>query len=302
MQHLQKTGGWGVLLLTSSLPGSPFRLPGVTTFRRGDVPTVRHLDALFCRSLHQECFTTLVQSKGPTLFLKIAGCIPTLPKMVRPRPLFGGEHAGQLIAAKTIPATAASSDSPTLRPSNGFLPPDVRTCRRSDVQTWRRSDLPTFRRPCLFLPDVFYLSRFHGQRQQRSKPTRGATERLPGAHSAQHRPQSDRVELSLARAVQRFSRPGHVAAHAHPSRLARRAPSIFVRVHSGTLRRSHHISRLAHGLFGADRRAASRLWQLFPAAANRRARNGVPQAEPALLLGHRRLALRFDRRVPGRPG
>src|SRR6267142_6504887 len=143
MQHLQKTGGWGVLLLTSSLPGSPFRLPGVTTFRRGDVPTFRRSVALFCRSLHQECFTTLLQSKGPTLFLKIAGCIPTLPKMVRPRPLFGGEHAGQLIAAKTIPATAASSDSPTLRPSNGFLPPDVRTCRRSDVATFRPSDVPS---------------------------------------------------------------------------------------------------------------------------------------------------------------
>src|SRR6266403_5177462 len=37
---------------------------------------------------------------------KTAGCVPTLPKM---------EHAGQLIAAKTIPVTAAPSDSPTLR-------------------------------------------------------------------------------------------------------------------------------------------------------------------------------------------
>src|SRR4029077_13331759 len=37
---------------------------------------------------------------------KTAGCIPTLPKM---------EHAGQLIAAKTILATAAPSDSSTLR-------------------------------------------------------------------------------------------------------------------------------------------------------------------------------------------
>src|SRR6266446_8422274 len=37
---------------------------------------------------------------------KTAGCIPTLPKM---------EHASQLIAAKTIPVTAAPSDSPTLR-------------------------------------------------------------------------------------------------------------------------------------------------------------------------------------------
>ena len=37
---------------------------------------------------------------------KTAGCIPTLPKM---------EHASQLIAAKTIPVTAAPSDSPTLQ-------------------------------------------------------------------------------------------------------------------------------------------------------------------------------------------
>src|SRR6266850_2751564 len=113
--------------------------------------------SLSCRSLHQECFTSLVQSNGSTLFLetagvspnnfhsgncwqdttpkghffrlllsttytlfqvpypvtpllatltKTAGCVPTLPKM---------EHAGQLIAAKTIPVTAAPSDSPTLR-------------------------------------------------------------------------------------------------------------------------------------------------------------------------------------------
>src|SRR5882724_9955094 len=182
------------------------------------------------------------------------------------------------------------------------LPPRlaVPTSGRDDVQTWRRSDLPTFRRPCLFLPDVFYLSRFHGQRQQRSKPTRGATERLPGAHSAQHRPQNDRVELSLARALQRFSRLGDVAAYAHPSRLARHTTSVFVRVLSGTLRRSHHISRLAHGLSRVDRRAASRVRQLSPAAANRRAGNGLPQAEPSLPLGHRRLAPRSDHRVPGR--
>ncbi len=37
------------------------------------------LASLFCHSLHQECFTTLLQSKGPTLSLKIAGCHPTIP-------------------------------------------------------------------------------------------------------------------------------------------------------------------------------------------------------------------------------
>src|SRR6266481_3546855 len=62
--------------------------------------------SLFCHSLHQECFTTLFQSKGSTLFLKTAGCVPTIPKM---------EHGGQRIAPKTVPATAAPSDSPTLR-------------------------------------------------------------------------------------------------------------------------------------------------------------------------------------------
>ena len=30
-------------------------------------------------SLHQECFTTLLQSNDSTLFLKTAGCIPTIP-------------------------------------------------------------------------------------------------------------------------------------------------------------------------------------------------------------------------------
>src|SRR6266404_1323719 len=68
--------------------------------------------SLFCRSLHQECFTTLFQSKGSTLFLKIAGCVPTIPKM---------EHGRQRIAPKTVPATAAPSDSPTLRLFDHFF-------------------------------------------------------------------------------------------------------------------------------------------------------------------------------------
>ncbi len=157
-------------------------------------------------------------------------------------------------------------------------------------------------RPCLFLPNVFYLSGFHGQRRQRSKSSRNAATRLPGPLRLQYRPQSDRAELPVARSVQRLSWLGDVAAHAHPSRLARHAPSVFVRVFSGTLRRSHHIPRLAHGFSGADRRAAGRLRQLFLAAANRRARNGVSQTKSALLLGHRCLAPRSDHRVPGRPG
>jgi hypothetical protein len=48
MQHLQKTGGWGL-----------------------DYGTWKHsLFALFCRSLHQECFTTLLLSKRSALFRK----------------------------------------------------------------------------------------------------------------------------------------------------------------------------------------------------------------------------------------
>src|SRR6266852_3214199 len=194
---------------------------------------------------------------------------------------------------------------------------------------------PHFRRSCLFLPNVFYLSRpgvvfqsawergrsvrdpqsrvtshespvtvhrFHGQRRQRCKSSRNATTRLPGADSLQYRPQSDRAELSLARPVQRLSRLGDVSAHAHPSGVARRAPSVFVRVLSGTLRCSHHIPRFAHGLSCVDRRAAGRLRQLFPAAANRRAGDGFSQIESALLLGYRRLAPRSDHHVLGRPG
>src|SRR6266404_6676350 len=190
------------------------------------------------------------------------------------------------------PPTLQLSNSSTLEPFNSSTLEPFNSC------TIR----PHFRVPCLFLSDVFYLSGFHGQRRELSKSSRNVATRLPGAHSAQHRPQSDWAELSLARAVQRFSRLGDVAPHAHPSRLARHTTSVLVRVLSGTLRRSHHISRLAHGFSGANRRAASRLRQLFPAAANRRAGNGLSQAEPSLPLGHRRLAPRPDHRLPGRPG
>jgi hypothetical protein len=41
---------------------------------------------LFCsssRSLHQECFTNLLQSTGSALFLKTAGCVPTIPILER---------------------------------------------------------------------------------------------------------------------------------------------------------------------------------------------------------------------------
>jgi len=34
---------------------------------------------LFVRSSHKERFTTLLESNASTLFLEIAGCIPTIP-------------------------------------------------------------------------------------------------------------------------------------------------------------------------------------------------------------------------------
>jgi hypothetical protein len=50
-----------------------------STFRCSDV---RRSNAFFIRSFHsllKECFTTLLHSQGSALFLKAAGCAPTLP-------------------------------------------------------------------------------------------------------------------------------------------------------------------------------------------------------------------------------
>jgi hypothetical protein len=65
-----------------------------STFQRANLPTFNDsslsfsdpglLLALFCRSLHQECFTTLFLSMRSTLFLKNAGCHPTIPILVHP--------------------------------------------------------------------------------------------------------------------------------------------------------------------------------------------------------------------------
>src|SRR5712692_731238 len=71
MQHLQKTGGWGPLWLTSILLTS--------TFGRFNVRTWQRFNALFIRSfrsLLKECFTTLLHSQGSALFLKTAGVYP----------------------------------------------------------------------------------------------------------------------------------------------------------------------------------------------------------------------------------
>src|SRR5438552_12515180 len=54
----------------------------------------------------------------------------------------------------------------------------------------------------------------HGRQQRKS--TGNATQRLPVPLRLQYRSQNNRPQLSVARLVQRFSRHGHVAAHAHP--------------------------------------------------------------------------------------
>src|SRR6266849_9561934 len=71
MQHLQKTGGWGSLWLTSILL--------TLTFGSSDVRTWQPFNALFIRSFRsslKECFTTLLHSQGSALFLKTAGVYP----------------------------------------------------------------------------------------------------------------------------------------------------------------------------------------------------------------------------------
>src|SRR6266404_4398697 len=84
MQHLQKTGGGGPHL------AHPKRMP-VLSPPTAEEPThgSDHVGkdsspaSLFCRSLHQECFTTLLQSTASSLFLRIAGCHPTIPILER---------------------------------------------------------------------------------------------------------------------------------------------------------------------------------------------------------------------------
>ena len=58
----------------------------------------------------------------------------------------------------------------------------------------------------------------HGRQQRKS--TGNATERLPFPPRIQLQPQGYRPQLFVARFVQRFSRHGHVVAHAHPPGLA----------------------------------------------------------------------------------
>src|SRR5882724_8634094 len=169
--------------------------------------------------------------------------------------ILGGAPKAHEVSYENCRVCTNSSQNGTCRPAHRGqdYPSHRRALRLSNSSTLEPFNSCTIRRhfcpPCLFLPNVFYLSRpglvfqsawergrsvrdlqsrvtshespvtvhrFHGQRRQRSKSSGNATTRLPGAHSAQHRPQSDRAELSLARAVQRLSRLGDVAAHAHP--------------------------------------------------------------------------------------
>src|SRR6266446_10390365 len=292
MQHLQKTGGGGSRLAhptrmrilrppTAEEPkdsspdslfctavhqerftmpvqpsGSTFflKIAGVSpnNFHSGNCSQDTAPKGHFFRPLFSTAYTLfqVPYAVSPLLatLTKTAGCVPTLPKM---------EHAGQLIAAKTIPVTAAPSDSPTLRLLNPstlalsdhtsaplvFSSPMYSICPARDLCSRAPGNVVGAFGICSRESPVT-VHRCHGQRRQRSKSSRNATTRLAGAHSAQHRSQGHWSELSVARAVQRFSRFGDVSAHAHPSRVARRAPSVFVRVLSGTLRRSHHISRL----------------------------------------------------------
>src|SRR5437899_9792638 len=85
----------------------------------------------------------------------------------------------------------ASLSRPRLSQSP-LRPPTLQLCNSSTLEPFNSCTIrPHFRVPCLFLSDVFYLSGFHGQRRERSKSSRNVATRLPGAHSAQHRPQSD---------------------------------------------------------------------------------------------------------------
>src|SRR2546429_827775 len=137
----------------------------------------------------------------------------------------------------------------------------------------------------------------HGRQQRKS--TGNATERLPFPPRIQLQPQGYRPQLFVARFVQRFSRHGHVVAHAHPPGLAGSASPVPLqpRQFTGSVCRPHYASWFADGFSGAHRGAPSRLWKLLSSTANRRARNGLSHAEPSRILAHRSLALWHDHNI-----
>src|SRR6266403_6164925 len=145
------------------------------------------------------------------------------------------------------------------------------------------------------------FQRRHGQRRQQRNQLPGiASGRLPVPQLLRVRPQNYRAQLFVARPLQRFPWHGHFAAHAHPLGLAGTASPVSLqsRQLAGPFCRSHDAPWFVDGFSGADRRAAGRVRKLFPAAANRRARNGFPHAEPSRVLGHRCLAPGPDDHFP----
>jgi hypothetical protein len=83
----------------------------VQTFRRSDdSPGCSRSFALFCRSLHQECFTSLLQSIPSTLFRKNAGVSPNNSHSeTRHSPLIT-RHCIRVLSAHTL--TNAPSRKP----------------------------------------------------------------------------------------------------------------------------------------------------------------------------------------------
>jgi hypothetical protein len=91
----------------NAVSASRMQLRDFQTFQHSDcAPLPSRSFALFCRSLHQECFTTLLQSAASALFRKIAGCHPTIPILACPE--LRGElftrhsHCIQVLSAHTL--------------------------------------------------------------------------------------------------------------------------------------------------------------------------------------------------------
>ena len=143
---------------------------------------------------------------------------------------------------------------------------------------------------------AYSCSRHGHLRQWRQRSPGSAPSWFSLPHSLQHRPQGDRSALPLAC-------PGQV--------LLGMLLSLLMRVHwsgrasifrffpdsalAGTLHRAHNAAWLVDGFPGAYHGAASRLRQLFLAAANWRAGNGVPRSESVSVLGYGSLARWHDR-------
>src|SRR6266404_1305919 len=77
----KNTGVGGVLWLTRN----PIRISVLSDRRESkDLSSPVSLLARSFHSLHKECFTTLLQSSASALFLKTAGCVPTIPILACP--------------------------------------------------------------------------------------------------------------------------------------------------------------------------------------------------------------------------